>query len=369
MPVADQEQENILKQGTDVWNYWRKEHPTTAIDLRNSDLVGRDLRGANLSKADLGKADLRWANLNKTDLSEAYLREADFFGADLDEANLSKAQLILANLSRANLRKADLSKSDLSGAILSNTSFIGSNLSEANFSGAEIRNIALGDVDLSKTLGLEIVNNYYSSTLGTNTISLSKGKIPEVFLRGCGLSDWEIEAAKLYDPNLSNQDMDDILYKVHDIRANQPVQISPLFISYSHADSEFVNKLENHLNDKGVRFWRDVHNATAGKLEKVIGRAIRHNPTVVLILSKDSIKSDWVEHEVRMARELEKEVERDVLCPVALDDSWKISPWPKRVMEQVKEYNILDFSKWNDDENFKNTFVKLMDGLNLYYKK
>jgi hypothetical protein len=89
---------------------------------------------------------------------------------------------------------------------------------------------------------------------------------------------------------------------------------------------------------------------------------------VVLILSEHSIQSDWVEHEVRTARELEKEIGRDILCPVALDDSWQSSPWPKRVMEQVMEYNILDFSAWNDDGKFGNTFNKLIDGLGLFYK-
>jgi len=59
---------------------------------------------------------------------------------------------------------------------------------------------------------------------------------------------------------------------------------------------------------------------------------------------------------------------RDVLCPVALDDSWKNSPWPKRVMEQVMEYNILDFSAWKDESKFGNTFNKLIDGLELFYK-
>ena len=33
------------------------------------------------------------------------------------------------------------------------------------------------------------------------------------------------------------------------------------------------------------------------------------------------------------------------------------------------EYNILDFSNWHDDGFFKKMFVKLVDGLNLYYKK
>ena len=106
----------------------------------------------------------------------------------------------------------------------------------------------------------------------------------------------------------------------------------------------------------------------SGRIETQIDRAIRQNPTVLLILSEHSLKSDWVEHEVRTARDLEKELTHDVLCPVALDDSWKNSSWPKRVMEQIMEYNILDFSQWNDDSEFGNTFNKLIDGLELFYK-
>ena len=181
-------------------------------------------------------------------------------------------------------------------------------------------------------------------------------------------SNWEIESAKLYDPDLSNEEINQILYGLYDLRAQQSFQISPLFISYSHADSAFVDKIEEHLNAQGIRFWRDVHHATAGRLEKQIDRAIRHNPTVLLVLSENSIKSDWVEHEVRKARELEKDTERDVLCPVALDANWKKSPWPKRFMEQVMEYNILDFSRWKDDGEFGKLFKKLIDGLELFYK-
>jgi hypothetical protein len=118
----------------------------------------------------------------------------------------------------------------------------------------------------------------------------------------------------------------------------------------------------------GIRYWQDVHHATAGPLEKQIDLAIRHNPTVLLILSENSIKSDWVEHEVRTARELHKELGRDVLCPVTLDNSWKSSPWPKRIMEQVMEYNILDFSKWEEKSEFEKQFRKLLDGLDLFYR-
>ena len=221
---------------------------------------------------------------------------------------------------------------------------------------------------MSKALGLEKAKHHGPSIIGHETIANSLGRISETFLRGCGLSDWEIESAKLYIPDLDNNEIDEILYKIHDLRATQPLQISPLFISYSHSDGAFVDKMEEQLNSKGIRFWRDVHHATAGRLEKQIDCAIRHNPTVLMVLSKNSIKSDWVEHEVRTARELEQETGRDALCPVALDNSWKDSPWPKRVMEQVMEYNILDFSKWKGDTEFGKLFKKLIDGLELFYK-
>jgi len=103
-------------------------------------------------------------------------------------------------------------------------------------------------------------------------------------------------------------------------------------------------------------------------MERQIDQAIRQNPTVLLVLSEHSMSSDWVEHEVRTARELGKELGRDTLCPVALDDSWKSSRWPKRVMEQIMEYNILDFSGWEDDVKFEGIFRKLIDGLELFYK-
>jgi hypothetical protein len=37
-------------------------------------------------------------------------------------------------------------------------------------------------------------------------------------------------------------------------------------------------------------------------------------------------------------------------------------------MEQVMEYNILEFSAWKDDSEFGNIFNMLIDGLELFYK-
>ena len=235
--------------------------------------------------------------------------------------------------------------------------------------GAVIGQTIFADVDISEVGGLEETKHVSPSPISTSTIQLSRGKIPAVFLRGCGLSDWEIEMAKLYNPDLSNDERNKILYRVYDLQASRAIQVSPLFISYSHADGDFVDKIGESLTEKGIRFWRDIHDMKSGKIERQIDLAIRHNPTVLLVLSENSTQSDWVEHEVRTARILEKELERDTLCPIALDDSWKDSPWPKRVMEQVMEYNILDFSEWEDDVKFEGMFRRLIDGLELFYKR
>ena len=317
--MANQEQLEILRQGVDAWNKWRASNTMVQIDLGGADLHESDFNGVNLS------------------------------GANLLYANLSSTNLIRANLKWAILIETNLNLSNLENITIGYTRF--------------------GNTALTETFGLERVIHDGPSYIDTHTLQLSKGKLPEVFLRGCGLSDWEIESAKLYNPDLTNEEIVKIQYRMFDLRATQALQISPLFISYSHADTAFVDKIDSSLTKKGVRFWRDIHDATAGRLETQIDRAIRQNPTVLLILSKNSIKSDWVEHEVRKARELEKELGRDALCPVALDDGWKSSPWPKRVMEQIKEYNILDFSGWQNKSTFDSKFAKLLSGLEIFYKK
>lgn len=79
--MANQEHLNILKQGIESWNTWRREQTHVNPDLR-----GKDFRWANLSRA----------FLNRTDLSEAILREVDLSWANLSWANLSKADLTRA---------------------------------------------------------------------------------------------------------------------------------------------------------------------------------------------------------------------------------------------------------------------------------
>jgi hypothetical protein len=369
--MANEDQLAILKQGVDVWNKWRNENPEVVINFRSFQPQGNFLRGpvlqgALLNDANLASAKLFEADFKGSDLRDANLREADLRGSNLSGANLQGAKLHLADLRGVNLNRADLSKADLRI-----TNLLGAQLLGTNLSGVQLSYTIFAYLDLSEAIGLSEILHLGPSTIGAEVFVQSKGKIPEIFLNGCGLSDWEIEIAKLYNPNITNEQRNEILYRIYGLHTSQAIQISPLFISYSHGDSGFVNKIGDCLTKKGIRYWRDIHDLKAGRIEQQIDRAITQNRTVLLVLSENSLKSDWVQHEVRMARDEEKRSGSDVLCPIALDSTWnsKDNRWPRHMMEQIMEYNILDFAEWQDDSKFEGTFRKLIDGLELFYKK
>ena len=98
-------------------------------------------------------------------------------------------------------------------------------------------------------------------------------------------------------------------------------------------------------------------------------RAIRINDVVLLVLSEASVKSDWVEHELRVARKKEKYEKCDVLCPVALDKAWK-DKMSEVLWEQVlTTKHVLDFSKWETNAQFEPQLQKLVKGLRIYYER
>ena len=248
----------LLEGGIKVWNEWRSNNPSVLIDLFQAELDGADITRANLSNANLQEANIVAAHLGETILNGANLRNSDLSGTYLTGADLREANLSGCDLSNTTLSEAILDRAVFSRATVSNTRF------ESN--------------DITKIIGLEQVYHRGPSPIGKETFQKSRGKISEVFLRGCGLSDWEIESTKLYNPDLSNEEINQTLYKMYDLRAGKAFQIASLFISYSHADSIFVDKLEKYLDEMGVRYWRDIHDAKAGRLEKQIDRAMRHQP-------------------------------------------------------------------------------------------
>ena len=131
--MANDKQLKILKQGVEVWNRWRKEHPEEAIDLRQANLRETHLRQIDLQQADLYKALFMRADLREANLTTANLRQANCY-----EARLSGACLDGVQARWAVFRKADLTDATLIGADLKGITCIHADLSRADLSGTQL---------------------------------------------------------------------------------------------------------------------------------------------------------------------------------------------------------------------------------------
>jgi uncharacterized protein YjbI with pentapeptide repeats len=202
--LVDQQQLDLLRQGRDVWNAWRKQHAEIHPDLSEADFSHDDLRGADLRGTDLSGADLRSTDLRHTNLSNADLRDADLSNASISGANLSNADLrdaVLrdadltgANLGSANLNEAILSRADLSYADLSNTDLTGTNLNEAILGRANLRHADLTGANLSRA---NLMRAQFSNA------NLSGARLVLVHLRNANLGGADLSDADLTGANLS----------------------------------------------------------------------------------------------------------------------------------------------------------------------
>ncbi len=304
--------------------------------------------------------------MERCNLSLAILSEGSFDHAYLKDAKLDDALLIETSLTHASLYGATCRGAVFADANLEGAIFTGAYLENAELVGASMGETVLANTGLGRAAHLDRIHHGGPSVVDHRTLAKS-GRLPLPFLRGVGLADWQIEEARLLELDLTPGEITDILYRVSELRGTQPLQLRPVFISYSHHDGPFVDALEAELNGVGIRFWRDIHDIEAGPLEQQVHRAMEDR-VAVIVLSNASTQSDWVEHEVRHARELAKTQGRYTLCPIALDDSWKRCAWPERLREQVEEFAILDFSGWQERKRMSEMFGKLERGLRKWYR-
>jgi hypothetical protein len=373
--MANQEHLDILAKGVETWNAWRGQHLEARPDLRGAVLSKAilshaDLRAADMSGADLTRADVRSGNLNRADLRNAILRHAILRHADLRQADLHNANLhgavlsgvvlLRADLSAANLAESDLSRADLrgvnlfsadlSGAVLSGAE-LGGDLRNANFDRASFGHTYFANVDLSEAKGLDTARHLGPSPISVDTIYRSHGKVPESFLRGCGVPENFITYVK----SLTGAALD--FYSV--------------FISYSTKDQTFADRLHVDLQARGVRCWFAPHDIRGGrKIHEQIDEAIRVYDKLLLILSNASMTSDWVGEEIARARKRERNENRRMLFPISIVPYDAVRDWQcfdadagKDSAREVREYFIPDFSEWKEHDAYSRAFERLVQDL------
>jgi len=369
--MANAEHLAKLKEGVEAWNEWRKENWRIVPDLKEA-----KLDGMHLHSADFARADLSNASLHKADLSHAHLGFANLFGADFANAALFGAKLDLANCSYANFNNArldaaffnnaNLSDSVLMYAILNGTVLMDANLCGANcgsadfngthvagadFSGASFSATRMARVDLSAAKNLELVEHAFPSSIDFDTLYRSKGRIPEVFLRGAGVPEDLIK----YIPSL----------------VGAGIGFYSCFISYSSRDEEFARRLHARMQQEKLRVWFAPEDMKGGKkfLDQ-IDEAIRLHDKLLLVLSEESIQSNWVMQEIRRARKREKKEARQTFFPIRLTDIKTLQEWEcvdpdsgEDLALEVRKYHLPDFTNWKEHDAFEVAFKKLLADL------
>jgi hypothetical protein len=149
------------------------------------------------------------------------------------------------------------------------------------------------------------------------------------------------------------------------------IQYHSCFISYSTQDQAFADVLFKDLKANGVDCWFAPHSVRGGsKLHDQIDEAIRIYDRLLLILSPDSMRSDWVKTEISKARRREIEEERKILFPVRLVDFTALRSWEcfdadtgRDSAKEIREYFIPDFSDWKDPKRYSRELQNLFRDL------
>ncbi len=314
--MANEDHLEILNSGVEAWNRWREENPDTAPDLSHANLVGRALMGINLNGSKLDRVNLRLTNMSGADLSHASMVNAD----------LSRTDLTHADLCHANLSMADLSRADLTEARIGMTTF--------------------GSTAMGYVAGLETVEHIAPSVIGVDTIYFSQGQIPDVFLRRAGVPENFVTYIRT--------------------TVTSSIQYDSCFISHGPEDRGFSRRLYDNLQEQNVRCW--MSEGGDGGSGNPVDISNRVQDRLVLILSRDSIDTDWIRDEVGAALRREQEerekrkADSPILLPVALDPALGDSelPW---VVKMRRDDRVVDFSGWQVDSNYKPAFQELLGHL------
>lgn len=104
-----------------------------------------------------------------------------------------------------------------------------------------------------------------------------------------------------------------------------------IFISYSKKDKDFANRLADDLSSSGFDVWIDRSIGGGERWRESIESNLRDSKDVIIVVSPNSMQSDWVRHEGSLAYGWGKKLYPVLIAPVAA-----LPPW-------LEEYQWISF--------------------------
>ena len=224
-----------------------------------------------------------------------------------------------------------------------------------------------GAVDLSNTqLGSLIVSAGDRNNRGEYTGPPQWDLDAEVFLREARIGAFLMHNVRFTKPldlsGCSVATIDKNTAHFFQVIGGWPVstEFYSCFISYSSRDQSFADALEAQLSENGVRCWFAPKDLRMGdRFRQKIDDAILEYDKLLLVLSEESVKSDWVREEVEACFERENREKTTVLCPIRLDDAVlnTTEAWAASIRRQR---HIGDFRGWRDRAEYLGGFERLL---------
>ena len=192
------------------------------------------------------------------------------------------------------------------------------------------------------------------TSIGLDTLELSKGRISELFLRRCGSSHLIATKAKTLVEGAK--------------------QFLSCFISYATADEEFATRLCEDLQRNGVTCYYAPQAMTGGRtIHEQIKDAIKKRDRLLLVLSPASIKSSWVETEILRGYARQIEAKADIFFPVSLTPVSRLKDWKcidgdtdKDLANAIRQSYMPDFSESQfNPRSYEAALHKVLSGLRI----